>query len=62
MEHMTEYLIIMTNLLLFLVTGFLCVTTALDQHTIRKIALLLAMRAARKTPRKAPRGPRAPGE
>jgi hypothetical protein len=55
MEHLTEYLIIFTNLMLFLVTGFLCVTTALDQHTIRKIALLLAMRTTRKRSRKTPR-------
>ncbi len=55
MEHMTEYLIIFTNLMLFMVTAFLCVTTALDQHTLRKIALLLAMRSARKTSRKGAR-------
>lgn len=40
MEHLTEYLIIVTNLMLFLVSLALTVVTGIDNHSMAKIAAL----------------------
>jgi hypothetical protein len=44
MDLAIEFGIVITNVLLFIVTLALVITTALDGHTLRKIALIRATR------------------
>jgi hypothetical protein len=48
MEHITEYAIILTNLMLFLVSLALTIVTGIDNHAMAKIAALAVGKLAPK--------------
>lgn len=48
MEHFTEYAIIITNLMLFIVTVMLIIVTAIDNRAMAKIAAIALTKIAPK--------------